>query len=243
MTDIELIAKLSQIDEKLDEMHDELGDLPKEVKRLENLYKEKKKNIDSLQDELDSLVKFESDTHVTFAENKDREDKLGQQQYDGSVRNNKEFDAITKEIEHLRSEKIRLESELATNTLKIENLKSLLHHAIDDIEELQEVLTAREQELAALSSEQNEEFKELQTNRDEIIKQLRVDLHSEYERIRSFHNDAAVVARKGASCSGCFSAIQPQRQVEMRNNPQGIYTCINCGRILYPETLVPEDEF
>ncbi|MBX7155356.1 MAG: C4-type zinc ribbon domain-containing protein [Candidatus Kapaibacterium sp.] len=241
-TDIQRIAALAHIDEKLDEMHEELGDLPKEVKKLEAAVRERMRLVEQTETSLQEIASHKSNTHITFQEFTDKEAKLADTQFTGKVRNNKEFDAITKEIEFIRSERVRLEQELAQNALKQENLENLLGTQQSDLKDFQEKLAQKEKELEDLSNEQNDEFKTLQKKRKELSAAVNNDWYLEYERIRTFHNDAAVHIRKG-SCSGCFSAITPQKLVEMRNNINAYYTCQSCGRILYPEDLRVEEEY
>ncbi|MBL7999069.1 MAG: hypothetical protein JNL32_10575 [Candidatus Kapabacteria bacterium] len=242
MTDIERIAALAQIDEKLDEMHEELGDLPKEVKRQEIIVRDKTSVVEETQAQLGEIDQFRANAAVTFQEFSDKEAKLSDTQFTGQVRNNKEFDAITKEIEFIRSERNRIEHELAQNRIKEENLQSILAIQQGELNDAKEILNTKEKELEELSNEQNDDFKQLHSRRKEITSSLNSDWYTEYERIRTYHNDAAVHVRKG-SCSGCFSAIPPQKQVEMRNNIHGLYTCQNCGRYLYPEDLYIPEEF
>ncbi len=238
--DVQRIAALAHVDEKLDEMHEELGDLPKQVKKLEGLVRERSNAVEATQGELTAAENFRSTSNVMLQEFGDKQKKLTDSQ--SSVRNNKEFDAITKELEFIRTERIRIEGELAQTSVKEENWKNMLVGQQAELLEAQTNLAAKEQELDHLSNEQNDEFKQLQAKRKSIIAGLNAEWYSEYERIRTYHSDAAVHIRKG-SCSGCFSAIPPQRQVEMRNNKEAFFSCQICGRILYPEELRVEEEF
>ncbi len=238
--DVQRIAALAHVDEKLDEMHEELGDLPKQVKKLETLVRERTQTAEATQTALSDIENFRSTSHVMLQEFSDKQKKLTDSQ--SSVRNNKEFDAITKELEFIRTERMRIEGEQAQQNVKEENLKNSLVDQQAELLEAQTNLAAKEQELDHLSSEQNDEFKQLQAKRKAIIASLNSDWYTEYERIRTYHSDAAVHIRKG-SCSGCFSAIPPQKQVEMRNNKGAFFNCQICGRILYPEELRVEEEF
>ena len=195
--------------------------------------------VEKTQTALADIEHFRNQSHIQLQEFTDKESKLGDTQF--SVRNNKEFDAITKEIEFIRAERIRIDTELGQQALKEENLKNSLITQQAAVLETQTTLQEKEQELEHLSSEQNAEFKDLQAQRKNLVAKLNPDWYAEYERIRTFHNDAAVHTRKG-SCSGCFSAIPPQKQVEMRNSKESLFTCQICGRLLYPEEMHVESE-
>ncbi|GIV54439.1 MAG: hypothetical protein KatS3mg039_0957 [Candidatus Kapaibacterium sp.] len=240
-TNVELIARLAHIDEKLDDMHEELGELPKQVKKLEDKLRQRRRLVEETQKALEEIEHYRTTMRLRLQEFADKESKLQQVQFSGQVRNNREFDAITKEIEFIRSERTRIEQELAQSEIKKENLHGLLERQMSDFEEARAELQQREDELSSLSSEQDNEFRALQSERKAIIEQLAADWYAEYERIRTYHADAAVYVHKG-SCSGCFSAIPPQVQVEMRNQPDRMFVCEHCGRILYPEHYRIEEE-
>lgn len=240
-TNVELIARLARIDEKLDDMHEELGELPKLVKKLEDKLRQRMRLVEETRKALEELEHYRTTMRHHLQELADKEAKLQQIQFSGSVRNNREFDAITKEIEFIRTERLRIEQELAQSEIKKENLQGLLERQNADVEEARTELQQHEEELNALSSEQDSEFRSLQAERKAIIEQLDAVWYAEYERIRTYHPDAAVYVRKG-SCSGCFSAIPPQVQVEMRNHPNRMFVCEHCGRILYPEHYRVEEE-
>lgn len=240
-SNIELIARLAHIDEKLDDMHAELGDLPKLVKKLEEKLRQRMRLVEETQKALEDVVHFRATMRARLQELNEKETKLNELQFSGQIRNNREFDAVTHEIEFIRAERLRIEQELAQNAIKEENLKGLLERQHADVEETQKELQEREEELNHRSTEQDNEFRQLQAERKAIIEQLSAEWYAEYERIRTYHSDAAVHVRKG-SCSGCFSALPAQVQVEMRNHPERMFVCEHCGRILYPEHYRIEEE-
>lgn len=240
-SNIELIARLAHIDEKLDDMHAELGDLPKLVKKLEEKLRQQMRLVQETKKALEDLAHYRTTMRARQQELNEKEAKLNELQFSGQIRNNREFDALTHEIEFIRAERLRIEQELAQNTIKEENLKGLLERQQADVEETQRELQEREEELNQRSTEQDNEFRQLQTERKAIIEQLSAEWYAEYERIRTYHPDAAVHVCKG-SCSGCFSALPAQVLVEMRNHPERMFVCEHCGRILYPEHYRIEEE-
>ncbi|HRI30264.1 MAG TPA: C4-type zinc ribbon domain-containing protein, partial [Candidatus Kapabacteria bacterium] len=72
--------------------------------------------------------------------------------------------------------------------------------------------------------------------RTELTTTIQPNILEEYERIRTFHTDAAVKVRRNC-CSGCFSAVPPQKLVEMRTKLDLIFTCEHCGRILITDGM------
>ena len=124
---------------------------------------------------------------------------------------------------------------------EVENLSATLEAQQTELAEAREVLTAKEAELSELTGEHNVELKKFIEARLRIIAELNDALEAEYERIRTFHREAAVAIRRG-SCSGCYSAIPSQRIVEMNHSGDKLHTCENCGRVLISEKLADSVE-
>jgi hypothetical protein len=231
---IEFLLELSEIDQTLDDYAEDFGDLPVQLKKQRKETEKLKELINETTAILSDVRKFASTAHKTLLEMAEREKNLAEKQF--KVRNNKEFDAITKEIEHIRTERGRITNELSTIGVKEQNLVSTLEKQKSDYEESSKNLVEKEKEYEIISSDQNEEVKELNKKRKEVVKNLDPTVLEEYQRIRNHLNDAVVKVKKH-SCSGCFSSVPPQKIVEIRNNPEKIFTCENCGRILYPEVI------
>ena len=227
-------AALAQVDEMLDEFQEEFGDLPE---RLDSM-RLRKSELQAILDETETITadvkSFISSSKITLIEMKDREEKLAKQQF--LVRNNKEFDAITKEIDDLREAHNKLIDELRGSGVKLENLATILVEQKKDVDVSTAALAEKEKEFENINSGQNSEVQSLFKLREERAGALDVADMKVYNRIRSYHKDAAVQVRKN-SCSGCYSAIPPQIIVEIRTRLEEIYTCEQCGRVLYPEEI------
>ena len=213
-------------------MKEELGDLPQQVKDAEEYVRAKSKHTEKATKDLKEIESFNSNSGNRLLEIKDKEDQLAQQQF--NVRNNKEFDAITNEIEMLRDERNKIYDEQRTVGVKEENLTSILEESKKELEEAQKGLTRKEDELTSISHGHNDEILQQTKQRAELAQAITVSILAEYERIRTFHKDAAVKVKKN-SCCGCFSKVPPQRIVEMRNKPDSMFLCEHCGRILLGE--------
>lgn len=236
---ITLLAKLAAVDRRLDELHDELGDLPREVKKLESHVRDKAMAVEATEAKLADVRHLRGNAGVSKAEIGDKEAKLTEQQF--QVKNNREFDAITKELEHLKDERASLEDRLRTSSVTEENLTATLQAQQAELTEARAALATKEAELTALTGEHNVELKKFIEMRLRIIAELHDSLEAEYERIRTFHREAAVAIRRD-SCSGCYSAIPSQRIVEMKQAVDKMHTCENCGRVLITELLADEVE-
>ena len=226
------ISDLSAIDIILDELKEDLGDLPQQVASAEDGFRERTFHIEATENTLKELEHFKSNSHIRLQEIKDKEDILAAQQF--NVRNNREFDAITHEIEALRSERAKIFDEQRTVGVKEENLRSMIAEQQSELDEAKELLNDKEHQLSAITHGHNDEILSQTRQRISIISSMPIQAIADYERIRTFHKDAAVKVRKN-SCSGCFNAVPPQKIVEMRNKPDQMFLCEHCGRILITE--------
>lgn len=232
---LHFLARLSSIDNQIDELQEEYGDLPTQVKLYEKKANEQKSMYVETQGILEEIKKFCSNSSKNILELKEKEQELSQKQF--KVRNNKEFDAITKQIEFVKQEQVLLADKIRVESLKEENLLRILEDQKNNYEEAEKDFIEKEKELDFIISDQNEELIMFKERRKEILVNITPAFLEAYDRIRGHLKDAVVKIRKN-SCSGCFSAVPPQKIVEIRNNLDKIYTCENCGRIIYPEELL-----
>ncbi|MEN3027310.1 MAG: C4-type zinc ribbon domain-containing protein [Chlorobiota bacterium] len=233
------LALIAVIDRRLDELQEDFGELPDQVQRARQAVQHHEALVNETRGIMEEIRSFRAQAHITIQELRDREQRLSEQQF--RVRNNREFDALTREIQNVRSERERIEQELRNSVVKLENLESILQRQEEELERVRQELAELEHALELLSSHQSDEVLQLHQWRQRLVQKVRSELLEEYERVRSFHRDALVPVRR-ESCSGCYSRITPQRLVEIRMYRERIFRCENCGRILYPEGSLPELE-
>lgn len=237
---LQYLVALSLVDRRQDDLEDEFGDLPEKIQKFKEKYQELDSYVKETQRVLEEVRDFILKSKRALEELKAREEKLSKQQF--LVRNNKEFDAITREIEFARSEFNRISQELQQTNIKEENLVNVLEQQKKEAEEVWKELQELEHDYELIATNQNEELNEIRAAREKIIEKLDKHTLEIYQRIRNTHKDAIVKVKKN-SCTGCFSHIPPQKIVEIRNNLDRLYTCENCGRILYPEDLEIDSEY
>lgn len=237
-TQIQCLAVLSTIDQRLDDLLEDYGDLPEQINRIELKVNEKQALVEETEQILTEIKKFVTTAKITLVDLKNKEERLTEQQF--KVRNNKEFDAITNEVAHLKAEHEKLSDRLRTEGVKQENLMNILNGQKQDYDAAKKELEDKYEEAKQLSGDQNTELTFLQNKRTETLKLIQTKFVKDYERIRSMHRDAAVIIKRN-SCSGCYSAVPAQIIVEVRNNPNHTYYCENCGRLLLPDDIVIDD--
>jgi uncharacterized protein len=232
---LRLLYALQTVDNKLDEIEDLKGDLPAAVRELEEVIATTNDTISAndaaVAQAYEDRTKGETDI-TTLTEKIER---YKNQQF--QVRNNKEYDMLTREIDNAEKKITSLETHIDELAGVIQKKKSANEDHQAQLEKLNETLAERKAELAEVSKETDKEESALKHERDKIVHKIaKADLAT-YMRIRKAKQGRAVVAVKRGACAGCFNAVPPQRVLELRKNSR-IYTCEGCGRILVSDEIV-----
>lgn len=224
------VLALQKIDSKIDEIKTLKGELPMEVKDLED-------EIEGLQTRLNNIdAEINSINNFIEAKNNAKKDaqaliKKYEKQQD-NVKNNREFEAINKEIE-MQELEVRLNEKHGKDaTFEQRDRMNLRVKTEEKIKDVEESLTVKRQELEKISIDTEKEEKILAEKSEGAKSKVDPRLLTAYERIRrSYRNGLAVVPILRDSCGGCFNVIPPQRQSEIRQHKK-IIVCEHCGRIL-----------
>lgn len=224
------LYELQKIDSKIDEINKVKGELPLEVQDLEDVMAGMKTRIEHINAEIEELNTLSKQRKREVDQAKIMIGNYKEQQ--NNVRNNREFDAITKEIEYQE-----LEIELAEKRLKeyaagVKVKKAQLEEAEALSKERTADLGAKKAELEGIEAETAPLVAEYSVQADGVKEKIDERLLAAYERIRrNVRNGLAVVTVKRDACGGCFNRIPPQRQVDIRQGKK-IIICEYCGRIL-----------
>jgi predicted nucleic acid-binding Zn-ribbon protein len=231
---------LQQIDSQIDRIRIVRGELPLEVEDLEDEIAGLETRVDNHIQEVQSIEKQLYDKQISIKDCQTLIKRYEEQQ--NNVRNNREYDALTKEIEFQS-----LEIQLAEKRIREFNAQLTLRK--EEIEEAQTVLSERRNdldvkrnELADIVTETELEEKALIRNSEGQQQFIEERLLTAYKRIRkNARNGLAVVNVERDACGGCFSAIPPQRQLDIRLHKK-IIVCEYCGRILVDKELAESIE-
>lgn len=226
------LYELQKIDSQIDEINKVKGELPLEVQDLEDEVAGLATRVEKINDELEELKaltnqrKREQDqAQIMIAKYKEQQD---------NIRNNREYDSISKEIEYQELEIQLAEKRLKEYAAQQKVKKAALEEAEALIAERQVDLNAKREELEGIERETADQVAALAAQADEAKKKIDQRLLSAYDRIRSkVRNGLAVVTVKRDSCAGCYNRIPPQRQSDIRQCKK-IIVCEYCGRILVP---------
>lgn len=224
------LYELQKINSRIDEINKVKGELPLEVQDLEDEMTGLRTRIEHINAEIEELNTLTKQRKREVDQARILIGNYKEQQ--NNVRNNREFDAITKEIEYQE-----LEIELAEKRLKeysagVKAKKLQLEEAEAVTGERAADLEAKKAELAGIEAETAPQVAELEQQAVRVKEKIDQRLLAAYERIRgNVRNGLAVVTVKRDACGGCFNRIPPQRQVDIRQGKK-IIVCEYCGRIL-----------
>ncbi len=230
---------LQQIDTQIDKIKIIRGELPLEVEDLEDEIAGLETRVEKYKDEVAEYEKTVTDRKNAIKDSEKLIAKYKEQQM--NVRNNREYDSLTKELEFQELEIELSEKKIKEATFKIEKLKEDVASSSEQLKIRKEDLDAKKDELTEIVAETEKEELELIEKSKEHEKRIEDRLLTAYKRIRdNARNGLAVVHIERDACGGCFNKIPPQHQLDIRMHKK-IIVCEYCGRILVDKMDKTED--
>jgi len=224
------LFELQQIDSKIDKIKTVRGELPLEVRDLEDFVAGLETRIGNFTEELKSL-----EDAIVEKKNVIKEAQVLIKKYEtqqGKVRNNREYDSLTKEMEFQNLEIQLAEKRIKEYKANILAKKEIAEQSDEELKSRKKDLKIKKKELDEIVAETEKEEAALlkkSKNSEAIIEER---LLNAYKRIRSnVMNGLGVVTVERDACGGCFNKIPPQRQLDIRMHKK-IIVCEHCGRIL-----------
>jgi uncharacterized protein len=237
---LKALYELQTIHTKIDKIRQVRGELPMEVADLEDDVAGLETRIQKIKAELDDL-----EDDIVTRKNLIKEALANTKKYEAQlneVKNNREYDAISKEIEIQGLDIQVSEKKIKEFGFEIANKTQVYEKALADLEARKSDLEAKKAELGTITAETEKEESELNVLADKAVKGADERLLVAYNRLRqNAKNGLAVVTIQRDSCSGCFNQIPPQRQSDIRQRKK-IIVCEHCGRILVDEQMALEAE-
>lgn len=230
------LYKLQTILTEIDRIRTIRGELPLEVKDLEDQIEGLKTRISNIKAEIDATKKASLDETNKIADSKAKIEKY-QTQID-TVRNNKEYDILSKEIEYQSLEVELAEKHLTEYARIIDAKKAEISATEEMLADSNHILTSKKAELEEIVSETKSDEENLR----EEAKKLEAAFDDErllnaFKRIRkNARNGLGIVTIQRNACGGCFNRIPPQKQTEIRLHKK-VIVCEYCGRILIDPDL------
>lgn len=231
---------LQLIDSRVDEIRNVRGELPLEVEDLEDDVLGLKTRLDKLKTDLETI-----NYEITAKKNLIDDAKILMKKYTDqqkNVRNSREFNSLTKEVEFQELEIQLAEKNIKEFKAQIEQKKEIINENKERLAERETHLKHKKSELNAILAETEKEEKALLLKSAEYQDQISERLVTAYKRIRSnVKNGLAVVAIERGASGGSFFTIPPQVQVEIASRKK-IITDEHSGRILVDPTLAEEEQ-
>ncbi len=229
------LYSLQQIDSKIDKIKDVRGSLPLEVQDLEDEIAGLETRISNFKLENLSLNKQITDKELQIKESSVLIEKYKKQL--NNVKNNREYDSLTKEVEFQELEKQLAEKRIGEYRMKLEAIAEEVEDVRQRLDERKDDLEAKKSELEEIIQETEKEEKILEEKLAENKEKIEERFLTAYHRIRERErNGLAVVPIVGGACGGCHNKIPPQHELDIRMHKK-VIVCEYCGRILVDDEI------
>ena len=229
------LYELQQVDTETDKIKILRGELPLEVQDLEDDIAGLQTRIHNYEEEIKSLEHNITGKKLDITNSEALIKKYQEQQK--NVRNNREFDSLSKEIEFQNLEIELAKKKISEFTVELNSKKEQVAESREILNERKDDLESKKNELDEIVSDTKKEEETLFNKSAQIQKIIESRLLSAYKRIRSnARNGLAVVSVERDACGGCFNKIPPQRQLDIRSRKK-IIVCEYCGRILVDDDI------
>ena len=230
------LYSVQQIDSQIDKIRIIRGELPLEVEDLEDEIIGLQTRIDNYITDIESSERLVNEKDFTIKESLTLIKRYEEQQT--NVRNNREYDSLTKEIEYQNLEIQLAEKRIREFSSTLIIKKEEITKAQTILEERKNDLEMKKAELTDIIAETEKEEAMLHQKSETNQKLIESRLLTAYKRIRkNARNGLAVVPIERDACGGCFNKIPPQRQMDIRMHRK-VIVCEYCGRILVDQAIV-----
>ena len=223
------LVELQDIDSQLEDLNSLLGDLPKMVDELNEKENSLKDRVEADKVSLKEINLNNSKSEKVNSDIQEKINKLTDQLF--LVTNNKQYDALTNEIEHLKEQKKENEDQLISNLEEKETLEKNINENEASLEELKTDLGVRRNKLDKALSETADEKAALENSRKKQVTEIDDTTMQVYNKVISARSGIAVVPLSGNSCGGCGAALPLQMVSEIRSGD--LHNCQSCGRFVY----------
>ena len=227
---LEQLIKMQEIDHRLLEIKDFMGDLPltvetqgKELATMESENEGKQNRIIEIEKEMRHYEREIEDMNAHMEKYKD-------QLY--LVKSNKEYDSLNHEIDHMKTKISESETQLLNLIEENETLEETVKLNMGKMESITASLSSNKIELKSAMEETQQEQEELEKTRSNLYGEIEPIKLNVYERIRQNREGPGMVSIIGKACGGCYSQLPPQTVIEIKKSVD-IITCPNCSIMLF----------
>ncbi len=230
------LYSLQLVDSEIDKIRTLRGELPLEVQDLEDEVAGLETRINNLKSEIAEMEKSLLNKNNEIITSQGLIKKYEEQQ--NNVRNNREYDSLSKEIEFQALEIELCNKKIREFTVLLNEKKEVIGEALKVLEERTKDLDGKKAELDDITRDTQKEEEVLDKKSGELQTKIEERLLTAYKRIRiNARNGLAVVSVQRDACGGCFNQIPPQRQLDIKSRKK-IIVCEYCGRILVDDEII-----
>lgn len=230
---LKALIRLQVVDSKIDQVKKLRGDLPEEIRDLEDEKAGLETRIDNYQAETKQNEVAAKQAALDIKESESLIKRYEEQQL--QVRNNREYDALTKEIEAQRQRIVDAQAKIEEIEGSVDERETAVVDAKARLAEMDDILKGKVKELDEVLNDTKQEQSHLETMREEASTSVDDRYLRAYERLRSRLRDGRAVVALERGAAGGF-AVPPQRQVEIRQRNR-IVACEHTGRIIVDQEL------
>ena len=241
-TQIDLLASLQEIDQRLQQKERTLHELRQQVATIVSQMETKEREAEEQERHINEL----ETSHQTLEKKlREGEEKIKEKRVRlNRIRNERELLAMRREVEVMKEENGKWEDEALHLLEHLEQEKVLLGQTQAHVETLKSKLAQETAQMGTQIATLEAEARQERAEREKIAHLIDADLCARYERIFARRGGVAVVEFRAGTCQGCHMQIPPQMGNQIRSNTQQkadvIFHCPHCGRILYWR-VAPED--
>lgn len=233
---LRMLYELQTVVSEIDKINTLRGELPLEVQDLEDEITGLSTRVENYEDEVKSLNTAVSNKKTEIKDSKARIEKYTEQK--DNVRNNREYDSLSKEIEFQTLEIELSEKRIREFTAEAKIKSEQIVKAKEELDGRKEDLERKRKELEDISEETSAEESKLNGKAEKIGGMIEERLHTAFQRIRkNARNGLSVVTVQRDACGGCFNKIPPQRQLDIASRKK-VIVCEYCGRILVDKDIM-----
>jgi predicted nucleic acid-binding Zn-ribbon protein len=234
------LFQLQVVNSDVDKIRTLRGELPLEVQDLEDEIVGLETRIDKYKEEVKSLEHNINGKKNEIVKAQAAIAKYKEQQ--NNVRNNREFDSLSKEIEYQTLEIELCEKRIKEFSLQIKDKTVIIDESKKVLDERSKDLEDKKSELEEIVDDTKKEEEELHNHSKELESKIEERLLTAFRKIRkNARNGLAVVSVERDACGGCFNKIPPQRQLDIKSRKK-IIVCEYCGRILVDSEILEESQ-
>lgn len=237
---LKALYELQVVSSEIDRIRTLRGELPLEVQELEDQLEGRNTRLQRMDGEVKKLKGYIEQSRERIRIAQGMIEKLQEQL--NSVRNDREYDALGKELENQSLDIQLFEKNIREDQERIQEIKDESEALMLEIKEIEEVYNLKNNELEEIISETRQEEERMRMAAKELEEVIEPRVLKAFKRTRkSSHNGLAVASIERDACMGCFNKIPPQRILDVHARKK-IIACEYCGRVLIDKELADEVE-